>query len=229
MQQEDLNKQYFESEFVERFWTDRQSKKSERRQEKGKDQGDGFNGTYKLIDYFSTDDGGIVTLYQKYWIDVVTTTRRDANGMVYTQIDYYYNYSDMIPVKTNKNGAIEWVEMIPIRQVTANYDPGTSFLATQKGQDVFIFYNSSNEQDKMLEEEQVATKRQKMRDRIQRNATIAKISTNGKLTFETVIDMRDERGVSFNPVAMGVDKENHKIIMINNTRKKRSRLVIVGY
>ena len=225
----DLNKQYFESEFVERFWTDRQSKKSERRQEKGKDQGDGFNGTYKLIDYFPTDDGGIVSFYQKYWVDVVTTTRRDANGMVYNQIDYYYNYSDMIPVKTNKNGAIEWVEMIPIRQETVNYDPGTSFLATQKGEDVFIFYNSSNEQDKMLEEEKVATKRQKMRDKIQRNATIAKISTNGKLSFETVIDMREERGVYFDPGTMGVDEVNNRIIMINNTRSKKTRLVVISY
>lgn len=225
----DLNKQYFESEFVERFWTERQSKKSERRREKGKDEGDGFNGTYKLIDYFPTDDGGMVSFYQKYWVDVVTSTRRDANGMVYTQIDYYYNYNDMIPVKTNKNGDIEWVEMIPIRQVTVNYDPGTSFLATQKGEDVFIFYNSSNEQDKMLEEERISTKRQKMRDRIQRNATIAKISNDGNISFETVIDMREERGISFNPSGMGVDKENHRIIMINNTRRKKSRLVVVSY
>lgn len=225
----DVNKQFFESDFVERFWTERQTKKSERRRDKGKDDGEGFNGTYKLIDYFPTDDGGIVSFYQKYWIDIVTSTRRDANGIVYTQIDYYYNYSDMIPVKTTKNGSIEWVEMIPIRQVTVNYDPGTSFLATQKGEDVYIFYNSSNEQDKMLEEERASTKRQKMRDRIQRNATIAKISTTGTLSFETVIDMREERGISFNPSGMGVDKENHRIIMINNTRKKRSRLVVVGY
>lgn len=225
----DINEQYFESEFVERFWTEKQTKKSEKRRNKGKDDGEGFTGNYKLIDYFSTDDGGVVSFYQKYWVQVVTSTRTDANGVTYTTTDYYYHYKDLVPVKTNKDGQIEWVELIPVSQVTVNYDPGTSFLATQKDEDVFIFYNSSNEQDEMLEEGRKSEKRKKLKDRVQRNATIAKISNEGIVSYETVIDMRDERRVYFDPGSMGIDKENHRIIMINNTKRKKSRLVVVSY
>jgi hypothetical protein len=225
----DINQQFFDSEFVERFWTERESRKSEKRRDKGKDDGEGFTGEYKLIDYFPTDDGGFVNFYQKYWVQVVTRTTRDANGAVYTTTDYYYHYQDLIPVKTNKDGDIEWVEIIPIRQVTVNYDPGTSFLATQKGEDVFIFYNSSNELDEMLETGTRTEKRRKRKDRVKSNATIAKISNAGEITFETVIDLREERRVYFNPGSMGVDEENNKIIMINNTKRKKSRLVVVGY
>lgn len=225
----DISEQYFESEFVERFWTEKQSRKSEKRRDKGKDDGQGFNGNYKLIDYIATDDGGFVNFYQKYWIQVVTSTRTDANGMTYTTTDYYYHYKDLIPVKTNKDGRIEWVELIPITQVTVNYDPGTSFLATQKSEDVFIFYNSSNEQDEMLETGRKSEKRKKLKDRVQRNATIAKISNEGLISYETVIDMREERKVYFDPGSMGIDDINNRIIMINNTKRKKSRLVVVSY
>lgn len=225
----DINTQYFENDFVERFWTDKQSKKASKRRAKGKDDGEGFTGSYKLIDYIATDDGGVVNFYQRYWVKVVTTTRTDANGLTYTTTDYYYNYKDLIPVKTNKDGAIEWVELIPVSQVTVNYDPGTSFLATQKGEDVYVFYNSSNEQDEMLEMGTRSEKRKRLKDKVQRNATIAKIDNNGAITYETVIDMGEERKVYFDPGSMGVDETNNRIIMINNTRRKKSRLVVVSY
>jgi len=225
----DINEQYFESDFVERFWSKKQTKKAERRRNKGKDDDEGFKGSYRLIDYFPTDDGGFVNFYQKYWMEVVTRTVRGPNGTTTTTTDYYYYYTDLIPVKTNKNGDIEWVELIPINQVTVNYDPGTSFLATQKDEDVFIFYNSSNEQDEMLEEGNRSEKRKKRRDRIQKNATIAMISNDGTISFENVIDMREERNVSFNPGSMGKDENNQKIVMINNLKRKRSQLILVGY
>jgi uncharacterized protein YprB with RNaseH-like and TPR domain len=113
--------------------------------------------------------------------------------------------------------------------VTVNYDPGTSFLATQKGEDVYVFCNSSNEQDEMLETGINSEKRKRWKDRVQRNATIAKIDNNGAITYETVIDMGEERKVYFDPGAMGVDETNNRIIMINNTRRKKSRLVVVSY
>jgi hypothetical protein len=225
----DINTQYFENDFVERFWTDKQSKKASKRRAKGNDDGEGFTGSYKLIDYIATDDGGVVNFYQRYWVKVITTTRTDANGLTYTTTDYYYNYKDLIPVKTNKDGAIEWVELIPVSQVTVNYDPKTSFLATQKGEDVYVFYNSSNEQDEMLETGTRSEKRKRLKDRVQRNATVAKIDNNGAITYETVIDMGEERKVYFDPGSMGVDETNNRIIMINNTRRKKSRLVVVSY
>lgn len=225
----EINEQFFDKEFVERFWTEQQTKKSEKKRNKGKaDDSEGFKGTFKLIDYIATDDGGFVNFYQKYWVKVVTRTTT-TNGVTTTTTDYYYHYEDLIPVKTNKDGEIEWVELLPVMQVTVNYDPGTSFLATQKGGDVFVFYNSSNAQDEMLETGQQSGQRKKLKDRIQRNATIAKITNEGFLSSETVIDMREERKVNFDPASMGVDEKGERIIMINSMKGKKSNIVIVSY
>jgi hypothetical protein len=225
----EVNEQFFDKEFVERFWSEKQTKKSSKKKAKGKaDDSEGFKGTFKLIDYIATDDGGFVNFYQKYWVQVVTRTTT-TNGVTTTTTDYYYHYTDLVPVKTNKDGEIEWVELLPVSQVTVNYDPGTSFLATQKGEDVFVFYNSSNEQDEMLETGQKSEKRKKLKDRVQRNATIAKISNDGKVSYETVIDMREERKVRFDPTSMGIDEKNQRIVMINNIKGKKSNLVLVSY
>jgi hypothetical protein len=225
----DVNEQYFTSEFVKRFWTEKAIEKANKKDQKNNDDDDGFKGNYKLITSFPTDDGGLVNFYQKYWVKVVTSTRRDANGNMTTTTDYYYNYGELIPVKTNNKGDIEWVELIPAFQVTKNYDPGTSFLATQKNEDVYIFYNASNEQTEMIEEGAKSKSRKKLKDRIRKNATIVKIDKQGVLSQEKIIDLREDRSVHFDPGSMGVDADNHKIIMINNIKAKKSNLIVVEY
>ena len=218
----------FEEEFIQQYWTEKERLRNEKRKI-FKDNEIGFTGNYKLLDYFQTLDGGGVYIYQKYWKEAVTVTRRDANGNIYYDTEYHYHYTDLIPIRLDNLGNLNWKKIIPVHQHTINFDPGTSILSVLKDDDIYIFYASSNVEDQWLAEGNKTNNIGKRKNNTLKNATISTINKNGLLITNSVFNLNQSKTFYFNPKNMGIDKNNNRIIIVNNTGRKKSRIISIRY
>lgn len=103
----------FGIDFITQNMTDKQKKKTKKKEEKGKDV-ELFQ--YDLDNIVLKSDGGAVLVGEQFFIRVVTTT--DSQGNTYTTYHYYYN--DIIVISIGADGQIEWTEKIAKRQHTVN-------------------------------------------------------------------------------------------------------------
>ena len=103
----------FGIDFITQNMTDKNKKKTKKREEKGKDV---ELYQYDLDDIVLKDDGGAVLVGEQYYVRVVTTT--DTQGNIRTTYHYYYN--DIIVISIDPDGQIEWTEKIAKRQHTIN-------------------------------------------------------------------------------------------------------------
>ncbi|MFT6166367.1 MAG: hypothetical protein ACJASF_001053 [Vicingaceae bacterium] len=103
----------FGIDFITQNMTDKNKKKTQKREDKGKDV---ELYEYDLDDIVLKDDGGAILVGEQYYVRVVTTT--DTQGNVRTTYHYYYN--DIIVISIDANGQIEWTEKIAKRQHTIN-------------------------------------------------------------------------------------------------------------
>jgi hypothetical protein len=127
----------FGIDFITQNMTEGEAAKAKRKEERGQ-QNELYE--YDLDKLLVGKDGSAILLGEQYFIRTVTTTRM-MNGVpvVYTTTHYYYN--DIIAVKIDPSGQIEWAEKIAKRQHTAE-DGGfySSYtMAIVKGNLCFIF------------------------------------------------------------------------------------------
>lgn len=216
---QDLDIKLFDVDFVSQYLTDRQKKKTEKRA--AKKGGDVSAGGFILMDYLKTDDEGAVNLYQKYRVVVHTTTTTNSSGVSTTKQTYYYYYEDVIAVKTSKEGELDWVKLIPIQQVTTNFDPGMGYVATQKEGEIFLMHRASNKDAETINEGS-RQKRGRLRDRMPNKVAITKISNKGELTSEIITQEKQDK-IYFLPNEVAVDEKNQRFIMLNTSRKLFSR------
>lgn len=95
---------------------------------------------YDLSKLLVGKDGSAILIGEQYYMNAVTSSMF-INGIMSTRTTYHYYYNDIIAVKVNKEGQIEWAEKVAKTQHSIN-DNGfySSFtLAIVKGKIVFIF------------------------------------------------------------------------------------------
>ncbi|HEY8400301.1 MAG TPA: hypothetical protein VIK89_03510 [Cytophagaceae bacterium] len=107
----------FPTDFLTQYVTEKEAKKIEKQEQKGKD----FElYEYDLDELIVREDGGAYLIGEQYYVRVVTTTYSTGNGGYSTRTTYYYNYHDIIVISFNRDGSIEWCEKVPKRQVSTN-------------------------------------------------------------------------------------------------------------
>jgi hypothetical protein len=138
----------FGIDFITQNMTDREARKATRKEKRGEEV---ELYEYDLDKLLVGKDGSAILIGEQYFVHTVVTTMRMANGMTNTQTNYHYYYNDLIAMKINPKGEIEWAQKIAKTQHTVN-DGGfySSYaLAIVKGKICFIF----NDNPKNLEED----------------------------------------------------------------------------
>ncbi len=107
----------FEKDFVTQYWTERQKKKADKREAKGK--GEPTLYSYDIRSNITLPDGSMVGLMEQYYVIVTTTTTGTGTSRT-TTTTYHYHYHDIIAYKITLTGDFAWVKKIPKHQVSAN-------------------------------------------------------------------------------------------------------------
>jgi hypothetical protein len=223
-----LEKHYFDKEFITRYWSNFAVNRSERRNNEPS-----FSPNFILVDRYETDDGGAVYLYQKRIVRVVSRTTQSASGLVQYQTTTYYYYQEVIAAKTNQNGSIDWVELIPLNDVFVEYDPGPSFISTQKEGEIF-FIHSANQPlvDAINKGGFISSSDYSFRQRRKSGIAISKIDQQGTVKAN-LLDFGDE-DIYFNAQRVGVKSFENKFILLNTPIRffgdsKKTKLIEIGY
>ena len=112
---ESENYEEFTKDFITQDWSEKEKKKSEKREAKGKGEPALFN--YVMRNTELTQDGSTVGSIEQYYVVVVTRT--DPRTGTTTTTTYYY-YNDIIAFKIGKNGGFDWVKKIAKKQMSTN-------------------------------------------------------------------------------------------------------------
>jgi len=129
----------FNIDFVTQNFTQKEKKKAEKRDAKGKEVG---LTRYELDEMVLRYDGGVMLVGEQYFVQVVTHQSPGANGAMNTTTTTHYYHNDIIVVNINAEGQIEWTDKIPKRQHTTN-DGGmfNSYLLGAKGDKIYMIFN----------------------------------------------------------------------------------------
>jgi hypothetical protein len=127
----------FSIDFLTQNMTEREAKKAEKREEKG---GENELYEYDLDKLLVGKDGSAMLLGEQYYV-YTTTSYYVVNGMRQSMTTTHYIYNDILTVKINPSGQIEWAQKIPKRQ--HSYDDGGFYssytMAIVKGRICFLY------------------------------------------------------------------------------------------
>lgn len=130
----------FDINFITQNMTEREAKKAARQEEKG---GEIELYEYDLDKLLVGKDGSAILIGEQYFMRTVNSSTM-INGMMSTRTTYHYYYNDIITVKIDPSGQIQWAQKIPKAQHTVN-DGGfySSYtMAIVKGKICFLFNDS---------------------------------------------------------------------------------------
>jgi hypothetical protein len=127
----------FGIDFLTQNMTEKEVKKAEKREEKGMEN---ELYEYDLDKLLVGKDGSAMLIGEQYYVYSTSRTTM-VNGMMQTTTTTHYNYNDIITVKVDPTGQIQWTEKIPKRQHSVN-DGGfySSYtLGIVKGRICFLY------------------------------------------------------------------------------------------
>jgi hypothetical protein len=127
----------FDLDFITQNMTEREAERVARREEKG-EEAELYE--YDLDKLLVGKDGSAILIGEQYFMKAITQTMY-INGRPSTTTNYHYYYNDIIAVKVNPVGKIEWAEKVAKTQHTIN-DNGfySSYtMAIVKSKICFIF------------------------------------------------------------------------------------------
>lgn len=128
----------FGIDFLTQNMTEREQKKAEKREAKGAEN---ELYEYDLDKLLVGKDGSAMLIGEQYYMYTTTSYQTTSTGMTQSYTTYHYIYNDIITVKINPSGQIEWAEKIPKRQHSYN-DGGfySSYtLGIVKGRICFLY------------------------------------------------------------------------------------------
>lgn len=94
---------------------------------------------FELNDLILKNDGSVILIAEQSYIKSVCTT--DTREITRCR-DYYY-YNDILVVKINSNGVIEWNARIPKRQMDSKEGYYLSYAWAIKGDKLYFLYNEN--------------------------------------------------------------------------------------
>lgn len=220
-----MKTQFFSEEFATQYWT---VFKKERMKRSGKKATLGSD--FRLLDYFKTADGGAAYFAQKYILKEVTQATPTPGMGTRLSTDYHHYYTDLVVIKINKEGELDWTALVPIEQHTINYNPGRGFVAAQYQDELVIMHLSSVVKEEEINTGEASTGRRRLRDRVKNELALTRVSASGELATKNIINLRTEK-MTFNPSAVAVDPQNNFFTLLNTPtsifKRKRTRMKVI--
>jgi hypothetical protein len=223
-----LEKHYFDQAFITRFWSSFEVNRTARRNNEP-----AFSPNFILVDRYETDDGGAVYLYQKRIVRVVSRATQSVSGMVQYQTTTYYYYQEVIAAKTNSQGYLDWVELVPIDDVFIEYDPGPSFVSAQRDGNIYIIHSANQPLiDAINKGGFVSSSGYSFRERRTGGVGITKIGASGKTNAE-LLDFGGEM-IYFNAQRVGLMHNENKFILLSSRvgffgESKKTKLIQISF
>ncbi|MFZ4741116.1 MAG: hypothetical protein ACOYLE_08115 [Bacteroidales bacterium] len=126
----------FGLDFITQNMTDREAKRVEKKDAKGKDI---ELANYDIREIVLRDDGGAMLVGEQFYIVVYTYTTQYG-----TSYSYHYNYNDIIVINISPEGQIDWAKKIPKVQESID-DGGTysSYAMSVFGDKMFFIFNDN--------------------------------------------------------------------------------------
>ncbi len=129
----------FDETFITEDWSDRDKRRQERREERGRAEPRLYN--YKMREATILDDGSIVGTMEQYYVQVQNFS--DARSGQ-TSSTYYYYYNDIIVYRINPDGEFDWVEKIRKFQLSTNDGgPFSSYESFIDDGKVYFIFNDN--------------------------------------------------------------------------------------
>lgn len=127
-------KQEFPLDFMVQHSSERAKKKAKKKEAKGKEM---EMHSYTIDDIIEHEDGTVTMIAEEFYIYTTTTT--DQNGA--TRTVTHYIYGNIIMVKYDKDGAVDWMELIPKNQHSTDggYYSGYAMMQLSNGNIVLVF------------------------------------------------------------------------------------------
>jgi hypothetical protein len=196
--------------------TERQKEKVEKKIEKGKEV-EMYDYDLRNLIYF--EDGSAILCAEQYAVNIVSTYVMGPNGTGTYVLNTYYEYDDIIAVKINPNGDIDWVTKIPKRQYTMN-DNGffSSYFYKIYNNKIYFLYN--DHPDNLLEEINNTKKFKNFTGSKNSMAVLAVLDYNGNLTREALFKNKDTE-VILRPKVCNSIAYNQAIIFGQKGRTQR--------
>lgn len=132
----------FGEDFITSDWSDRQKKKQERKEKKGRAKEPTLY-SYIMREVHPLADGGIVGTMEQYYVRVVTNYNAQTGA---TTTTYYYYYNDVVAYKVGADGGFDWLAKVNKYQVSTN-DGGyySSFARYVDGEKLVLFFNDNSD------------------------------------------------------------------------------------
>jgi protein involved in ribonucleotide reduction len=189
------SKTEFDLEFIQQGMTERQKRKSDKKEEKGIEQEMPNFDMDKLI---ATSDGGWMLLAEEFFITERTYTTTSSNGGVSTRTVTVYHYNDVIVIKIDASGNIMWKEKIIKAASTSGYIRALSYVYGNCDDILTIIYNS----DPLSKDNEV---------------TLVSIHPDGQKTTEKLMDAGRKDIMAFPMYSRSTD--NCEILLYSGKKK----------
>ncbi len=208
----------FEKDFITATWTDKQKKKAQKKEDKGKGSPEFYN--YEMRELKCLSDGSVLVALEQFFIRVTSYT--DSKGVTHTTTHYYYN--DVIVYKVTKDNEFEWVQRIRKFQHSTNdggYILGIGGYFTDDQYVVFFNDNQENYDESgqyMVEDsEKLNSTRSSKSKNCVAKATIDLSNGNQERVMFTT---REETDAYCIPKRFANDEVNKTLLLYFQTRKK---------
>jgi len=124
----------FPTDFIVQHSSEKSKKKAKKKEAKGKEI---EMYSYSIDALIENKDATITMIAEQYY--TYTTSYTDANGN--THYTTHYIYGNIIIVKFDENGDVDWMELIPKRQHSTDggYYSGYALMQLENGNLVFVF------------------------------------------------------------------------------------------
>ncbi|WP_158975216.1 hypothetical protein [Cellulophaga sp. L1A9] len=133
-----------------------------------------------------TKENDILFNAEEYF--VTSSIQRDPTGSSVKISRYHYN--DIVSVKLAADGEMLWARNINKTEVTQGDPAYTSYCSYTKEGDTFFFISTASENPQLLSDERIMFKQGLGRNR---NIFLIKLDTQGKMSYEKVIDNQEVR------------------------------------
>jgi hypothetical protein len=201
----------FGIDFITQNMSNRQAKKAKRNDEKGEEP---ELYEYDLDKLLIGKDGSAMLIGEQYYVDVSYSTNY-INGRTVSQTIYHYYYNDIIAVRIDAAGQIQWAEKIAKQQHTTN-DGGfySSYtMAIVNGKICFLF---NDDPDNLNYDGKGRPENYNARKSI---VVLVSLDREGKQTKQPVFNTADAEVIVRPKVCEQIS--NHELILFGQKRKKQ--------
>lgn len=206
----------FSIEEITKFASERSEKKNKKKEAKGKEIE--FN-DFDVFDLLATSEG-VYLLGEQSWVYV--TYVQTPNGSSTT---YHYVFADVMAIKFNYAGEIEWNTRLPKWQHSTNDGgPYSSFNYDIKGNSIYILYNDHIDNHTMFDPKRVKPAAWGGDKAV---TSIAKIDTEGELVKGYLYNVNEEALFTKVKESSSLDEETGFMIMAQKKKNIKFAKVTV--